>query len=112
MLPSAVYIDISTRQIPNTGYTVKKFLLENAPYLKDIISAPELSEKSTETNPYGKNVALLYTNSAEKFSLEIPLPFYQYPLQPKNLEVVVPCEQRIAGIVMYYPLSALIAVGV
>ena len=112
MLPSAVYIDISTRQIPNTGYTVKKFLLENAPYLKDIISAPELSEKSTETNPYGKNVALLYTNSAEKFSLEIPLPFYQYPLQLKNLEVVVPCEQRIAGIVMYYPLSALIAVGV
>nr|DAN89100.1 MAG TPA: major capsid protein [Caudoviricetes sp.] len=111
-LPSDVYIDISTRQIPNTGFTVKKFLLENAPYLKEIISAPELSESNKETNPYGKNVALLYTNSEEKFSLEIPMEFYQYPLQARNLEIIVPCEKRVAGIIMYYPLSALIAVGV
>lgn len=114
-LPASVYLDITTRQIPNTGYTVAKFLLENSPYLKNIVSAPELESDSTETNPYasqGKNVALLYTNSADKFSLEIPMAFYQHPLQPRNLEIIVPCEQRIAGIIMYYPLSALIAVGV
>jgi hypothetical protein len=111
-LPASVYIDISTRQVPNTGYTVKKFLLENAPYLKDIIAAPELESDSEETNPYSSNVALLYTNSADKFSLEIPMSFYQYPLQNRNLEVIVPCEERVAGIIMYYPLSALIAVGV
>lgn len=111
-LPPAVYIDISTRQIPNTGYTVKRFLLENAPYLKNIITAPELSAENTATNPYGVDVAMLYTNSAEKFSLEIPMAFYQYPLQNRNLEVIVPCEERVAGIVLYYPLSALLAVGV
>ena len=111
-VPPAVYIDISTRQIPNTESTVKKFLLDNAPYLKDIISAPELSGNNEVTNPYGANVAMLYTNSADKFSLEIPMPFYQYPLQNRNLEVIVPCEERVAGIIMYYPLSALIAVGV
>ena len=111
-LPPAVFIDISTRQIPNTGYTVKRFLLENAPYLKKIISAPELMDKNREMNPYGENVALLYTNDAEKFSLEIPMAFYQYPLQNRNLEVIVPCEERVAGIVLYYPLSALLAVGV
>lgn len=111
-LPSSVYIDISTRQIPNTGYTVLRFLKENAPYLKEIIPAPELADKATETNPYGKNVMMLYTNSADKFSLEIPMAFYQYPLQNRNLEVIVPCEERVAGIIMYYPLSALIAVGV
>lgn len=111
-LPPSVFIDISTRQIPNTGYTVKKFLLENAPYLKEIISAPELAAGNTATNPYGANVAMLYTNSADKFSLEIPMAFYQYPLQNKNLEVIIPCEERVAGIIMYYPLSALIAVGV
>lgn len=111
MLPASVYIDISTRQVPNTGFTVKKFLLENAPYLKNIVPAPELEEDAEETNPYASNVMLLYTNSAEKFSLEIPMPFYQYPLQNRNLEVIVPCEERIAGIIMYYPLSALIAVG-
>ena len=112
LLPPAVFIDISTRQIPNTGYTVKKFLLENAPYLKDIVTAPELSAGNTATNPYGADVAMLYTNSAEKFSLEIPMAFYQYPLQNRNLEVVIPCEERVAGIVLYYPLSALLAVGI
>ena len=112
MIPSKTFIDISTRQIPNTGYTVKKFLLENAPYLKNIVSAPELSGSNASCNPYGKDVALLYTNSPEKFSLEIPMSFYQYPLQNRNLEVVVPCEERVAGIVLYYPMSALIAVGV
>ena len=111
-LPSATYIDISTRQVPNTGYTVRKFVMENAPYLKDIISCAELDGKNSETNPYGQNVALLYTNSAEKFTLEIPMAFYQYPLQNRNLEVIVPCEERVAGIILYYPLSALIAVGV
>ena len=111
-LPPDVYIDLSTRQIPNTGYTVMKFLMENAPYLKKIISAPELMDKNREMNPYGENVALLYTNDEEKFSLEIPMAFYQYPLQNRNLEIVVPCEERVAGIVLYYPMSALIAVGV
>ncbi len=111
-LPPAVYIDISTRQIPNTGYTVKRFLLENAPYLKNIITAPELSAENKATNPYSIDVAMLYTNSADKFSLEIPMAFYQYPLQNRNLEVIVPCEERVAGIVLYYPLSALLAVGV
>ena len=111
-LPPDVYIDLSTRQIPNTGFTVMKFLMENAPYLKEIISAPELMDKNGEMNPYGENVTLLYTNSKEKFSLEIPMPFYQYPLQNRNLEIVVPCEERVAGIVLYYPMSALIAVGV
>lgn len=111
-IPPAQYIDISTRQIPNTGYTVKKFLLENAPYLKEIISAPELSAANKTTNPYDSDVALLFTNSADKFSLEIPMAFYQYPLQNRNLEVIVPCEERVAGIVLYYPLSALIATGI
>ena len=111
-LPPAVFIDISTRQIPNTGYTVKRFLLENAPYLKNIITAPELSAENKATNPYGVDVAMLYTNSADKFSLEIPMAFYQYPLQNRNLEVIIPCEERVAGIVLYYPLSALLAVGV
>ena len=52
------------------------------------------------------------TLSEEEFSLEIPMSFYQYPLQNRNLEVIIPCEERIAGIILYYPLSALIAVGV
>lgn len=114
-----VYIDISTRQIPNTGYTVLKFILENAPYLKDVVAASELQADSVEINPYasetageGKNVAFLFKKDARKLSIENPLPFYQYPLQAKGLEIEVPCEARTAGAIIYYPLSALIAVGV
>lgn len=114
-LPADVYIDISTRQIPNTGYTVLKFLLENAPYLKNVVSAAELQADAGETNPYsaqGKNVALLFKKDARKLTVEHPLPFYQYPLQAKGLEIEIPCEARTAGAIIYYPLSALIAVGV
>ena len=115
VLPDDVHIEISTRQIPTTGYTVKKFLLENSPYIKNIISAAELQADAGETNPYseqGKNVALLFKKDARKLTIEHPLPFYQYPIQTKNLEVEVPCEARTGGAVIYYPLSALIAVGV
>lgn len=121
VLPSDVFIDISTRQIENTGYTVKRFIEENAPYLKNIISASELQADSPETNPYaktggiangGKNVALLFKNDPRKLTIENPMPFYQYPVQPKGLEVVIPCEARTAGAIIYYPLSLLIAVGV
>lgn len=114
LIPASVYIDLSTRQIPNTGYTVLKFLKENAPYLKDIIPAPELEADSTDTNPYAsqsKSAMILYTNNPEKMCLEIPMSYYQYPLQNRGLEVIVPCEERVGGLVLYYPLSALIATG-
>lgn len=116
LLAADVYMDISTRQVPNTGYTVKKFILENAPYLKNIEPAAELDSDS-EMNPYTststpKAVAFLFTKSDRKFTIEHPMPFYQYPLQAKGLEIEVPCEARTAGAVIYYPLSALIAIGV
>ena len=116
VLPSDAYIDISTRQIENTGYTVLKFVLENAPYLKSIESAAELQADAADINPYGadvdgQNVALFFTNDADKLSIEHPLPFMQHPVQPKGLEIEVPCEARTAGALIYYPLSALIAVG-
>lgn len=122
-VPNDVFMDISTRQIPNTAITVKKFILDNAPYLKDIVSTPELNADSPETNPYaegatgiedgkGVGVAFLFTNSVDKMSLENPMPFMQYPVQARNLETVVPCEARTAGVIFYYPLSALIATGV
>lgn len=116
-VPSDVYMDISTRRIPDTATTVKAFLLANAPYLKDIVSAAELDADAVDTNPYakdsdGKGVAFLFKNDKRKMALENPMPFMQYPLQVKGLETIIPCEARTAGVIFYYPLSALIAVGV
>ena len=110
-LPDDVFIDISTRQIPNTGYTVAKFIMENAPYLKRIVPASELAADS-DINPYDVNCAFMFKKDSDKFTFEQPLMFYQYPVQPKNLEITVPCEARTGGIMIYFPLSMLIAKGV
>lgn len=112
VLPSHVYIDLATRRIPDTDTTVLKFIMDNAPYLKEIREANELQAESVDINPTGSNVALLFTNNERKLSLEIPMHFYQYPLQEKGLEIEIPCEQRVAGMVIYYPLSALIVEGI
>lgn len=112
VLPSDVYIDLATRRIPDTETTILKFLMDHAPYLKEIREANELQAESTDINPTGSNVMFLFTNDEKKLSLEIPMHFYQYPLQEKGLEIEIPCEQRVAGMVIYYPLSALLAEGV
>ena len=129
-VPADVYMDISTRRIPDTSTTVLSFLLEHAPYIKEVISTAELDADSEETNPYavsgvsyniggtdyttseGVGVAFLFKNDARKLGLENPMQFRQYPVQVKGLETVIPCEARTAGVIVYYPLSALIAVGV
>lgn len=116
-LPAEVYMDISTRRIPDTSTTVLAFIKEHSPYIKHIVSAAELDADSVETNPYaaetdGQGVAFLFKNDERKLALENPMPFYQYPLQVKGLETIIPCEARTAGVIIYYPFSALIAVGV
>ena len=112
VLPSDVYIDLATRRIPDTETTILKFVLDHAPYLKEIREANELQAESTDINPTGSNVMFLFTNDERKMSLEIPMHFYQYPLQEKGLEIEIPCEQRVAGMIIYYPLSGLLAEGV
>ena len=116
-VPAEVYMDIATRRITDTTETVLSFLLDHAPYLKNVVSAAELDSDSLGTNPYaatsgGQGVAFMFTNNQRKLSLENPMPFYQYPVQARNLETVVPCEARTAGVIVYYPYSALIALGV
>lgn len=111
-LPSHTYMDLSTRRIPDTEITVLKFLKDNSPYIKNFESWNELGAGATMFNPTGKNVAFLYTKDPEKFTLEIPMPFKQYPIQIKNLETVVPCESRCAGLMIYYPFSMLLAKGI
>lgn len=116
-LPADVYIELANKRIDGTATTVLKYIQDNIPDIKEIVSCPELDADSTDTNPYaavsgGKGVALFFKNDARKLTIEQPLSFMQYPIQTQGLEVVVPCEARTAGAVIYYPMSLLIAVGV
>lgn len=112
VLPSYVYVDLATRRIPDTETTVLKFIMDHAPYLKEVREANEPQAESVDINPTGSNVAFLFTNDERKLSLEIPMHFYQHTLQEKGLEIEIPCEERVAGITLYYPLSALIVEGI
>lgn len=116
-LPADAFMTISNQKIEGTDTTLRKYILENAPYLKDIVPASELQSDCPDTNPYARgenpqSVAFMFKKDQKKFTCEIPMDFFQYPLQPSNLEIVVPCESRIVGAMIYYPLSMLIAVGV
>ncbi len=111
-LPAYIYMDLATRRIPDTETTVLSFLKEHAPYLKNFESMAELQDTATDINTSGQNVAFMYTKDPDKFSLEVPMPFYQYPLQVTKLETEIPCETRTAGLIIYYPLSMLLAYGI
>lgn len=115
-IPADAYMDISTRRLGDTGETVLSWILSKSPYIKNIVPASELNHDSKETNPFAAandaGVAFLFKNDENKLSLEIPMPYMQHQLQVKNLETVIPCESRCAGVIVYYPMSCLIAVGV
>lgn len=115
-VPADVYMDIATRRLGDTNETVLSYLKSKSPYLKNVVPAPELDHDSKDTNPYAasgnQGVAFLFKNDENKLTLEIPMPFMQHQLQVKNLETIIPCESRVAGVIVYYPMSALIAVGV
>ena len=115
-IPSDTYTELSLKRIPETATSALKYLQDNLNGIQ-IVSCAELNSTATDTNPYaaktdGKGVALLYTKDQDKLSIEVPMPFYQHPAQNRNLEVVIPCESRVVGAMIYYPLSAIIAVGV
>ena len=116
-LPSEAYLEPQGRRIEGTDTTVLSYIQKNLKDIKEIVSCPELDPDSVDTNPYaketdGQGVMLLFKNDARKLTLENPLPFMQYPVQTEGLEMVVPCEARTAGVLIYYPMSLLIGVGV
>jgi len=116
-IPESVYITLQNKRIEGTATTLLKYIQENIPDISSIERCPELEATSTDTNPYaaatdGQAVALMYKNDPRKFTIENPLPFMQYPVQTQGLEMVVPCEARTAGAVIYYPMSLLIVTGI
>ena len=46
-----------------------KFLLDNQPYIKKIIPAPELQADNVDVNSYGKNLLVLYTDDPRQDGL-------------------------------------------
>lgn len=114
-MPPSIYDELSLRRMGTyDSLSVLDYIRKCLPEYS-FERCPELEATATETNPYSassKAVIVMFKNDPEKFTIEVPMQYYQYPLQPKGLEIEVPCEARVAGAVIYYPLSLLIAAGV
>lgn len=108
LMPIAQYNLISSTLMPDSGgLTIRKFFLENNPYIKEITPIHEAAGAGSD----GKDAMLIFRKDANALSLEVPLAFMQHAPQAKNLEFVVPCESSTAGVLVYYPLSACIVEG-
>lgn len=110
VIPPSIAIELNGRRIEGTSDTAFQFIKKAFPGLA-FEEAAEL-EADSGLNPYNTAVCILFKKSADKLTIEIPMEFYQYAAQPKGLEIEVPCEARIAGAMIYYPMSLMIAAGI
>lgn len=111
VMPNDLYTTLNLRRIDGTGQSVMSYIKENTPQIKNWEVAGELSKSNKDYNSTGKNIGLLYTKDAEKLSHEVPMAFLQHAPQDRNLEVVINCEGRDAGMMIPYPLSACLVYG-
>lgn len=95
------YAQITQRFVANSGgKTVLTVFQENYPNVQ-VIQVVELKDAGGA----GQNGVIVAERSPENYGFEMPMPFNQLPAQARNLELVVPCLARVAGLIVFYPLS-------
>jgi len=113
LCPITQFTLISTT--PRSSYsdtTILDFVKKSNPHitrwdwleeLKDVNPVPSTGAAANT------DCALVYKNSSDKLTLEVPQGFEQFPPQEKGLEFIVPCHARFASVIIYYPISVVIA---
>lgn len=106
-LSSWNYISATPRS-STSDTTILEFFLKSSPYAKEVTWLNEL-----ETAGAGSSKRMVaYRRDPDYLTLEIPQDFEQFPVQEKGLEYIVPCHERIGGVIMYYPLSVAYGDGI
>lgn len=109
LLPIQQYTLVaSTPRSTNSDTTILDYYLRNNPFVDFVDWVPELSGAGTD----GSDVMMAYDRNPMNLSLELPMPFTQYPVQERNLEFVVNTESRFGGVITHYPLSINIGEGI
>nr|WP_315116512.1 DUF2184 domain-containing protein [uncultured Neisseria sp.] len=83
-----------------TGETVWGFFLKKHPGLQ-LVEAPEFDKAGTG----GAHLVFIGEFDAENMSHEVVMQFNQLEAQARNLELVVPCYARTAGVSVHYALA-------
>lgn len=116
LLPIAQYTLIASNpRSPTSDTTILEYFIQNNPFITTVDWVPELTGAGIESNPAGgtgTDMFIVYDKNPDKLTMEIPMPFTQYPPQERGLNFVVPCESRYGGIITYYPLSLAFGEGI
>lgn len=103
LVPVAEYNYINgTPRTPNSDTTIMQFMLKNIEGLTSIRPINELS-----VGLGGARSCYLYTKDPDKLQLEIVKELEFLPPQERGLELIVPAWGKVAGVNIYYPLSAI-----
>jgi hypothetical protein len=109
LLPVSQYNYIASTARSNVSdTTILNYFLSNNPYIKQVEWVNELKQ----AGPSSKDVIFAYRRSAEVLTMEVPSDFEQLELQIQNLEYKVPCIERFAGVLIYYPLALAYGYGI
>lgn len=112
LLPPAQWSLISaTPRSANSDTTILEYVVQNSPFLTsadNVIPVNELAGAGTS----GVDMMVAYTRSPDKLQLEIPYELQFLANQERGLEIIVPGLSSIAGVNVYYPLSAAFGEGI
>lgn len=113
LLPVNQYTLIaSTPRSTTSDTTILEYFIQNNPFITTVDWVPELAGAGPVVDMTATDLFIAYDKNPDKLTMEIPMPFTQYPPQERGLEFVVPCESRYGGIITYYPLSLAIGYGI
>lgn len=109
LMPIAQERIISTKRMPDGDKnTVLRFFLDNAQYIKRIVTVPQLKGAGAG----GTDRMVAFQNSDDKLALEIPVAFEQFPAIDRGFYYTVDAHARYAGFMVFRPLSICIADGI
>lgn len=98
----------STPRSSVSDTTILEYFIQNNPFIREVDWVPELAGAGAG----GTDIMIAYDKNPDKLTLEIPMPFTQYPPQEEGLEFKINCESRFGGVIVYYPLSIAIGEGI
>lgn len=109
LLPPAQWNYIaSTPRASNSDTTILQYIVQNSPFLASMESVIPVNEL-VGAGTAGVDIMVAYTRRPDKLQLEIPGELQYFAPQEQGLEIVIPGMSSIAGVNVYYPMSAAIA---
>jgi hypothetical protein len=115
LLPVAQYNYIATTpRSDQSDMSILSWLVANSPFLgstANVVPVNRLNNGGVGAGD-GADMFIIYKKDPMKLELHIPQELEFFPPQERGLELVVPGRSRIAGTIVYYPLSVAFTYGI